>query len=290
MGSRSTKLRAEKNIEEMDRRFSALMRQRRYVEATDVSRRLLAESRSVRGPAHPDTLSIMFFYGAALHVAGKSKASEQVFRQLLPLREKALGPDHRDTIAVLDAICETLCDGRQYEESMKMFDEELRRCERAFGPEHELTIKTLENMGNVYRMQGQPYLASSVLLRALELSESTFGQEHSKTASIRDDLIEVRGPPDSLELRQALAAKHGLPIPGDPFAGVASMSTAQLLSKFKNVTGVVSGNPEVTNATVLRLSEFTGKPPEPAVHIPPYYHSQSDSSDDESTAGMYPEP
>jgi tetratricopeptide (TPR) repeat protein len=283
MGSSSSKSRAEKDMEKMDKRFGALMKQRRYAEATDVGRQLLGKSRSVLGPEHPDTLSIMYFLGAVLHADGKFKDAEQNFRQLLPLREKVLGPDHRDTIAALDVICEALCDLRKYEESMKILDEALRRCERAFGPEHELTIKTLRNMGNVYRMQGQLHLASSVLLRALELSESLFGREHSNTLGIRGDLSEVRGPLDSLALRQALAAKYGLPIPGDPLAGIKMINVSQPLSMYQRVSGVVSGGHEVTNATTMGLSEATGHPLQPAVTIPPYYDNES--SEDES-AGM----
>ncbi|KIW99757.1 uncharacterized protein Z518_10685 [Rhinocladiella mackenziei CBS 650.93] len=269
----------------MDRRIGILMRQHKYAEATEVGRQLLEKSRSALGPEHPDTLSTMYYFGAVLHADGKLEEAEQNSRQLFPLREKVLGPDHRDTIAALDAICESLCNLRKYEESMKILDEELRRCERAFGPEHELTIKTLRNMGHVYRMQGDPHLASSVLLRALELSERLFGPEHSTTSGIRGDLSEVRGLPDSLALRQALAAKHGLPIPGDPLAGIKTMSVSQLLGRYQSVNGLVSGGPEVTNATALRLSEAIECPPQPAVTIPSYYDNEVEKSEDESTGG-----
>jgi tetratricopeptide (TPR) repeat protein len=275
MGSSSSKLRAEKDMEKMDQRIGVLTKQRRYAEATEVGRQLLEKSRSARGPEHPDTLSIMYYFGAVLHADGKFEDAEQNFRQLLPLREKVLGPDHRDTIAALDALCESLCNLRKYEESMEIFDKELQRCERAFGPEHELTIKTLRNMGNVYRMQGDPHLASSVLLRALELSERLFGPEHSTTSGIRGDLSEVRGPPDSLALRQALAAEHGLPIPGDPLAGIKTMSVSQLLGMDQSVSGCVSGDPEVTNTAAIRLSEVIGCPPRPAVAIPSYYNNEA---------------
>lgn len=238
----------------MDKRLGALMKQRRYAEATDVARQLLEKSRCVLGPEHLDTLSVMYYLGAVLHARGKFKDAEQNFRQLLPLREKVLGLDHRDTIAALDAICEALCGLRKYEESMKILDEELRRCERAFGLKHELTIKTLRNMGNVYRIQGQPHLASSVLLRALELSERLFGREHSNTSGIRGDLSEVRGPPDSLALRQALAFKHGLPIPGDPLAGIKTMNASQQDVRPKNtptadVQPAVETNPSKRTTT-----------------------------------------
>jgi tetratricopeptide (TPR) repeat protein len=246
---------------------------------------LLKKSRSALGPEHPDTLSKMYYFGAVLHADGKFEEAEQNFRQLLSLREKVLGPDHADTIAALDAICESLCSLGKYKESMKILDEELQRCERAFGPEHELTIKTLRNMGNVYRIQGDPQLASSVLLRALELSEKLFGPEHSITLGIRGELSQVRGPRDSLALRQALAAKHGLPIPGDPLAGIQKVNAPQLLGTYQSVCGVVSGGPEVTNVTAMRLSDMTGRPPQPAVTIPSYYTNKVESSKGDSTGG-----
>lgn len=261
------------------------MKQRLYAEATDVGRQWLEKSRSVLGPDHSDTFSIMYLWGAALHADGKLDDAEKAFRQLLSLRQENLGLDHRDTIAALDALCETLCGLHKYDESMRFLDDELRLCENAFGLQHELTIKTLRNTAQVYRMQDDLYLASSVLLRALELSEKGFGRDHHSTLIIQEILDEVRGPQDSLALRQALAAKHGLPIPGDLLAGFKSTDMSQLLRRYQTVDGFISGGPEVTNATVRRFAEFTGNRPQPAINIPSAFHSETSEGESPGVPG-----
>lgn len=274
-------------MEMMEFLIGELTKQGRYTEAAEEGQGLLEKSRSVVGPEHPRTLSTMYHLGAITHVAGKFEEAEQIFRQLLPLREKVLGPDDPDTIATIDAISESLSSMRKYQEAMKMLDEELRRCERAFGPEHELTIKTLKNMGQVYMMQGDSHLAISVLLRALELSERLFGPKHSTTSRIQDNLNEIRGPQDSLALRQMLAIKHGLPIPSDPLAGIISMNRSQLLRSYQDVSVMMSGGDEVINAAAMRFSEEIGDDPQPPIHIPSAYSDGDESNDDDST-GMYP--
>jgi tetratricopeptide (TPR) repeat protein len=270
----------EKDMEDMRKRFRAFMDQRRYTEATDVGRQWLEKSRSVLGPDHPDTLSIMYLWGTALHTDGNFDEAERALRQLLKQRQGNPGLDPRDTIAALDALCETLCSLHKYNESLGLLEDELRLCEEEFGLQHELTIKTLRNTAQIYRMQDDLYLASSVLLRALELSEKGFGRDHHITLIIQGELDEVRGRQDSLGLRQDLAAKHGLPIPGDLLAGFKSIDISQLLRRYQTVHGMISGGPEVTNATARRMAAFTGSRPRPAINIPSVF--QSDTSEDES--------
>ena len=261
--------------------IAELTKRRMYNEAIGVGRQLVEKSRSALGPENPDTLSNMFYLGAVLAVAGKLKDAEEIFRQLQPLRDKVLGQDDLDSIATLGAISEVLCKMRRFNESIKTLNEELRRCERAFGSAHERTIKTLRNMGVVYKMQNDVHLACSVLVRALELSERAFGLEHSTTSALRDELEELRGPPDSLILRQMLAVKHGIPIPGDVLANVQQMTTSQMLSQYKDIIGFSDGGPEVTNASALKMSEMITRPFGPPIIIPSAYGDDFETFEDE---------
>jgi tetratricopeptide (TPR) repeat protein len=270
----------------MDSRATALMKQGKLAEATEVSRQVLERSRMVLGPEHPDSLSRMFDLGLALHIRKRFRDAEQVFRQLLPLREKALGPGHPDTIATIDAICEELFNLRRYEESRELLEEELR-CKKAFGLEHQLTIRTLSNIGKVYKMQGKFQDACSLCRTALGASERVLGETHQITLGIRNDLQEMqkqinlyetqKQPADSLELQQALACKHGLPIPADPFTTTKSITFPQVLDKHHSVTGSTTAGPEVAAATALKLAETTRHPLSPPAIIPPYYTIQAES-------------
>jgi tetratricopeptide (TPR) repeat protein len=199
-----------------------------------------------------------------------------------------LGPGHPDTIAAIDAICEELFNLRKYEEARELLEEELLRCKKAFGLEHQLTIRALSNMGNVYKMQGKLQDACSVYGTALDVSERVLGKAHQITRGIRKDLQEMQKQKtlyetqnqraDTLELRQALAAIHGLPIPADPFTTTRSVTSSQLADMYHSVAGVTTAGPEVAAATALRLAETTRHPPSAPVIIPPYSTIEAEST------------
>ena len=285
------------DLTRMHNRATTLMKQGKLTEAREMSRQVLERSRTVLGPEHPDTLSRMFDLGLALHAGRRFRDAEQVFRQLLPLREKVLGPSHPDTFAAIDAICEELFNLRKYEEARKLLEEELLRCKKAFGLEHQLTIRALSNMGNVYKMQGKLQDACSMYRTALDVSERVLGEAHRITLGIRNDLQEMQKQnslyetrkqrADTLELRQALAAKHGLPIPADPFPTTRSMTFPQLLNMYDTMTDVTTAGPEVAGAAALRLAETTRHPLSAPVRIPRYYTIEAESTADLGP-GIYP--
>jgi tetratricopeptide (TPR) repeat protein len=276
------------DLTRMDNRATALMKQGKLAEATKVNRQVLERSRTVLGPEHPDTLSRMFDLGLALHAGRRRRDAEQVFRQLLPLREKVLGPSHPDTFAAIDAICEELFNLRKYEECRELLEEELLRCKKAFGLEHQLTIRALSNMGNVYKMQGKLQDACSMYRTALEVSERVLGEAHQTTLGIRNDLQEMqeqnnlyetrKQTADTLKLRQLLAAKHGLPIPADPFTTTKSMGFSQLLDMYDSVNLVTTTGPEAAAAAALRIAETTRHPLSAPEIIRPYYTVEAKST------------
>jgi tetratricopeptide (TPR) repeat protein len=206
----------------------------------------------------------------------------------MTMASSSSNPQADRDMEMMEFLIGELTEQGRYTEAAEVGQRLLEKSTSVLGPEHELTIKTLKNIGQVYMMQGDSHLAISVLLRALELSERLFGSEHSTTSRIQDDLTKIRGPQDSLALRQMLAIKHGLPIPSDPLAGIRSMNRSQLLRRYQNVTSIMSGGPEVTNAAAMRFSEEIGDDPQPPIHIPSAYSDGDESNDDDST-GMYPE-
>lgn len=273
------------DLTRMDNRATALMQQGKLAEATEVSWQVSDRSKTVLGPEHPDSLARMFDLGLLLHAGGRFQDAEQIFRQLLLLREKVLGSSHPDTFGAMNAVCEELFNLRKYEEARELLEEQLLRCEEEFGLEHELTIGGLSNMGNVYKMQGKLPDARSIYLTALDLSERVLGEGHKITVGIRTELqgteerqkLEIeqyetrKQGSDTLELRQALAAKHGLPIPAESFSNSKSITTPQLLNMYDEVKFGTSAGHEATAAMALRLAETTQHPLSAPRFIPSYY-------------------
>jgi len=149
-------------------------------------------------------------------------------------------------------------------------------------------------------MQGKLEDDYSVYRTVRDIVERALREAHQFTLGIPNDLHEMQKQKklyemrkqtgDTLELRQALAAKHGLPILADPFAKTRSMTTSQLLDKYHSVTGVTSAGPEVAALTALSLAKTTRHPLSAPKIIPPCYTMEAKSTAVPGKAGSAASP
>ena len=156
------------------------------------------------------------------------------------------------------------------------------RCSEGLGD-----LTRMHNCATALMKQGKLQDACSMYRTALDVSERVLGEAHQVTLGIRHDLQEMQKQnnlyemrkqrTDTLELRQALAAKHGLPIPADPFTTTRSVTMSQVLDMCGPVVVTTTAGPEVANATALRLAETTRHPLSAPVIIPPHYTTEAES-------------
>ena len=77
-----------------------LGQQRRYAEAEQLSREVLADRRRLLGEDHPDTLTSRATLACLAARQGRRAEAEELYRQVIADRTRVLGASHPDTAAV----------------------------------------------------------------------------------------------------------------------------------------------------------------------------------------------
>jgi hypothetical protein len=77
-----------------------LGQQRRYAEAEQLSREVLADRRRLLGDDHPDTLASRATLARLAARQGRRAEAEELYRQVIADRARVLGASHPDTTAV----------------------------------------------------------------------------------------------------------------------------------------------------------------------------------------------
>jgi Tetratricopeptide repeat len=76
-----------------------LGQQRRYAEAEQLSREVLADRRRLLGEDHPDTLTSRATLARLAARQGRRAEAEELYRQVIADRTRVLGGHHPDTAA-----------------------------------------------------------------------------------------------------------------------------------------------------------------------------------------------
>jgi tetratricopeptide (TPR) repeat protein len=121
-----------------------------HVRALDLHRRALAIFERVEGRDHPDTLTELNDYGAALFEAGKLDEALAVYRDGLARVERTLGPDGMDAALYVHNIGLVDTALGKHAEALAMQQRALAIHERVRGPD---APDTIELRGDVERAQ-----------------------------------------------------------------------------------------------------------------------------------------
>jgi hypothetical protein len=82
--------------------------QRRYAEAEQLSREILAVRRRLLGDDHPDTLTSRATLARLAGGQGRRTEAEELYRQVIADRTRVLGVHHPDTAAVRNELAQAV--------------------------------------------------------------------------------------------------------------------------------------------------------------------------------------
>ena len=85
-----------------------LGQQRRYAEAEQLSREVLADRRRLLGDDHPDTLTSRAILARLAGRQGRRAEAEELYRQVIADRTRVLGASHPDTAAVRNELAQAV--------------------------------------------------------------------------------------------------------------------------------------------------------------------------------------
>ena len=88
-----------------------LGQQRRYAEAEQLTREVLADRRRLLGDDHPDTLTSRATLACLAWLRQSRRAeAEELYRQVIADRTRVLGANHPDTAAVRNELAQLTAD------------------------------------------------------------------------------------------------------------------------------------------------------------------------------------
>ena len=87
-----------------------LGQQRRYAEAEQLSREVLADRHRLLGDDHPDTLTSRATLARLAGRQGRCAEAEELYRQVIADRSRVLGAHHPDTAAVRNELTQLTAD------------------------------------------------------------------------------------------------------------------------------------------------------------------------------------
>ena len=159
---------------ELDRLYQA----GKYVEATEIAKRLLAMREKALGPEHPEVGTLLNDLGVLYRAQGLDAEAEALHKRSLGIREKALGPDHPNVGQSLNNLARLYQAQGRYAEAEPFYRRSLSITEKALGPNHPNMGTLLNNLGGLYQAQGRYPEAEPLLKRSLGIKEKVLGPEH----------------------------------------------------------------------------------------------------------------
>jgi hypothetical protein len=151
---------------------------------------LLVECAHVRGPGHPDTLSVRGDLGRWRLAAGDPIGAVAVFAELLADQTRTLGLDHHDTVHTRINLAHSLGASGDPAGASAAFEAVVPDARRILGADHPQTLAARASLAQWRAEAGD--LAGAVAVQAALLADCRrlHGREHADTIEARSNLLE----------------------------------------------------------------------------------------------------
>ena len=175
-------------------------------EALKLREEVLALSRKVLGPEHPDTLMAMNNLANSYDDAGRRDEALKLREEVLALRRKVIGPEHPDTLVAMNNLANSYDEAGRRDEALKMREEVLALRRKVIGPEHPDTLLAMHNLANSYdarRSPGRGAQAAGGSAGAQPKSARPGTPRHAQRDEQPGDFLRRGRPPyEALKLRE----------------------------------------------------------------------------------------
>jgi CHAT domain-containing protein len=167
---------------------------RRYAEAEQAGRVLLAEVEAEFGPESLQVAEVIHAMFEALLRGDRANDPEcqALLQRAVAIREKVLGPEH-------PALSESLCDlgiilreAGDTTRALPLLERAVAITEKVRGSEHPELVRLLRSLAHVHTAMGDDAGAEKILERTLGLAEMVLGKDDIQVAKILNNLAVVR--------------------------------------------------------------------------------------------------
>jgi tetratricopeptide (TPR) repeat protein len=168
---------------------TALIEQRKYVEAEQLLVKTIQGRISVRGNDHPDTIKSQQILAALYQEQGKYIEAEELNQEILQIANRVQGSEHPDTLTIVSNLAQNLLAFGRFSEAEVMQWRLLASRERQFGPDHEQVVLSRINLAVTLEKLGKYSVAEEQNRLALEAQKKLFPSDtHPTTLNIENTL------------------------------------------------------------------------------------------------------
>src|SRR5262245_42280643 len=108
----------------------------KYVQATEIAKRVAAILETRLGPGHRDVGTALNNLGELYRAQGRLAEADGVFRRSLAIRERAMGPGHPDVAQTLNNLAGLYQAQARYQEAETLYRRSIAIIEKALGSGH----------------------------------------------------------------------------------------------------------------------------------------------------------
>jgi len=162
--------------------YASLVRSRKHVEAEQVFRDVLRQSREKLGEEHPLTVRARVNLAEATCAERKLDEAETLFQQALRAERRIFGDDHPDTI-VLKLFFSRLRQAQgRLSDALELLRQSTASSRRVLGDRHPATLQSMEALGHILGLKGEFAQSLAIHREALRLNRELYGEDHFATA------------------------------------------------------------------------------------------------------------
>ncbi len=159
-----------------------------YLAAAEMARQWLANSQTLLGTEHPDTLVAMSNLAWTLRNQGELAEARTLQEQVLEINKRAADVEHQYALSVRNNLAVMLEDQGDLVGARELHEQTLDIRKRVLGAEHRNTLTSMNNLAGILGKQGDHAGAWMLNEQALESRKRVLGEDHPETLNAMNNL------------------------------------------------------------------------------------------------------
>jgi CHAT domain-containing protein/Tfp pilus assembly protein PilF len=171
--------------------IAELSRAGKYLQATPLAQRLLADMEKTYGPDHRDVAAALNNLAQLYGSQGNDAEAEPLYKRSIAILEKVVGPDSVELAPELNNLAALYQRQERYADAEPLFKRALAIRERSLPRDHPDLGQSLNNLATLYEKQDRHADSEPLFKRALAIYQKAAGPEHPAVATLLNNLGQV---------------------------------------------------------------------------------------------------
>jgi tetratricopeptide (TPR) repeat protein len=178
----------------------------RYVEASELTEKVMVARKRTLGEDHPDTLRAMHALANLNSEVGRQQEALELMEKVVAKTERTLGEEHLDTLRAMHNLAISYSEVGRRREALELTEKVVAARERMLGEEHPDMLGSMHTLANRYSEVGRRQEALELMEKVVAARKKMLGEEHPDTLrsmyTLANRYSEVGRRQEALELTE----------------------------------------------------------------------------------------